>query len=290
MSGWISIHRKIQDHWLWEDGTFDKRSAWIDLLLLVNHEERKILFDNDLKTIKRGQRIISMQQLQERWKWSNTKVRNFLKLLEKDNMIKLEIAPRKYTLVTIVNYSDYQNIKNKKHHRNITEAPEEHHESTTEASQEHINNNDNNDNNVCMYDGKMKRIINLLENNLGIVPPILRDEISKYSKTFNEDMFSEAIKIAANNKKRTVNYVLGVLRNWRDNNILTIDDLEALRREKELEREKESQKKAYNSPIKKTRFHNFKQQSDKYTSNELEDVASRKRQKHLESLKRLSGE
>ncbi|WP_195839084.1 DnaD domain protein [Anaerosalibacter bizertensis] len=282
MSGWISIHRKIQDHWLWQEKPFDKRSAWIDLLLMANHKDNKFLLGNELIEVKRGSFITSEYKLMDRWGWSKTKVRNFLKLLEDDKMI-IKISDRKKTTLTIVNYNDYQISE-------TTKEPLKDYGETTKEPHKNPNNNDNNDNNsLCMYDENFKNIIRLLEKNTGVIPPILIDEIYEYSNVFNLDMFSEATKIAANNKKRTVNYILGILRNWKDNNILTIDDLEALRREKEIERQQKQQNqqyknKQYNQP-KKTKFHNFEQRTDKYSADQLDDIAERKMLEHLERLR-----
>ena len=333
MSGWISIHRKIQDHWLWKEKPFDKRSAWIDILLMVNHEDKKVLLRNELIEVKRGSRITSIRQLCERWGWSNTKVKNFLNLLEKDNMLIVKSDSKKTTL-TVVNYNDYQdkdhtrndteasgNIaenKNKKSEENIfqngnkniefsdakkdsvnignnsniewasdregdTRATVKRHQNDSKTTQEHTNNNDNNDNknSICMYDENLKNIVRLLEENIGVIPPILIDEINEYSKIFDIKMFGEAIKIAAGNKSRNVPYVLGILRNWKDNNILAIDDLEVLRREKEIEKQEKQQQqyrnKQYNKP-KKTRFHNFEQRTDKYSADDLEEIARKKRE------------
>ena len=107
--GWVSIHRSIYDNWIWNDKEqFDKRSAWIDLLLMVNHEDNKVLIDGELKIVKRGQRITSLNKLSKRWKWSRKKVTNFLQTLEEDDMIILKKEQGKYTTITIVNYSFYQ--------------------------------------------------------------------------------------------------------------------------------------------------------------------------------------
>ncbi|MCR2042671.1 hypothetical protein [Anaerosalibacter massiliensis] len=62
-----------------------------------------------------------------------------------------------------------------------------------------------------MYDENLKNIVRLLEENMGVIPPILIDEIYEYSKIFSLQMFSEAIKIAVGNKSRRVPYVLGIL-------------------------------------------------------------------------------
>ena len=162
--GWISVHRKIEDDWLWKDKPFSKGQAWVDLLLMVNHEDSKILFNGELVEIKRGQRITSIKKLCDRWGWSNKKVKRFLELLQKDDKIRLEIAPRKATTITIVNYSFYQDEAPAK-------ASRKHHGSTTEASQKHINNNDNNVNNVNNDNNNDDDISNM---NLG------QDEMEEY--------------------------------------------------------------------------------------------------------------
>lgn len=123
MSGWISIHRKMQNHWLWQEKPFDKRSAWIDLILLANYKDNKFLLGNELIEVNRGSFIISELKLMERWGWSKTKVRNFLKLLEGDNMI-IKKSDTKKTTLTIVNYNDYQDVE-------TTRRPVEDHEKTT---------------------------------------------------------------------------------------------------------------------------------------------------------------
>ena len=106
--GWISIHRKIQDCWIWTDEEFSKGQAWVDLLLLVNHKDTKIPFNGEFITVKAGQRITSIASLAERWKWSRHKVSDFLNILEKDEMIT-QIRDNKKTLITIVNFEVYQN-------------------------------------------------------------------------------------------------------------------------------------------------------------------------------------
>lgn len=114
MEGWISIHRQIKENWIWKDNEpFDKRSAWIDLLLTVNHKSKKIPFENDFIEIERGQTLTSIKQLSERWKWSRHKVSDFLDRLERDTMI-VQVRDTKKTLVSIVNYDTYQVVEEKK--------------------------------------------------------------------------------------------------------------------------------------------------------------------------------
>lgn len=114
MEGWISIHRQIKENWVWKNNEpFDKRSAWIDLILTVNHKSKKIPFENDFIEIERGQTLTSIKHLAERWKWSRHKVSDFLDQLEQDTMI-VQVRDTRKTLVSIVNYDKYQVVLEKK--------------------------------------------------------------------------------------------------------------------------------------------------------------------------------
>ena len=114
MEGWIKIYRQIRNHWIWKDKEpFDKRSAWIDLLLSVNHKSKKIPFENDFIEIERGQTLTSIKQLAERWSWSRHKVSDYLNQLEQDTMI-VQVRDTRKTLVSIVNYNKYQPILEQK--------------------------------------------------------------------------------------------------------------------------------------------------------------------------------
>lgn len=110
MEGWIRIYRRLRDSWIWKDKEpFDKRSAWIDLLLTVNHKNKKIPFENTFIEIERGQTLTSIKQLAERWRWSRHKVSDFLDQLEQDTMI-IQVRDTRKTLVSIVNYEKYQSM------------------------------------------------------------------------------------------------------------------------------------------------------------------------------------
>jgi|SRR5690625_3525234 len=132
--GFIKLHRKIQDHWLFEEKrTFSKFEAWIDMLLMANHKENKVVLGNELITIERGQFITSIRKLGERWNWSNTKVTNFLEILKQDEMITYKKDTKK-TVITIVKYSVYHDNENAKTTR-------ERHDKDTKATREHTNKN-----------------------------------------------------------------------------------------------------------------------------------------------------
>jgi hypothetical protein len=137
MLGWIKLHRSIADHWVFQDA--EKLKRWIDILLLVNHEGAKVNIGNDLFECNRGQSIRSLQSWAERWKCSKGAARNFLELLEKDQMITLENLT-KTTRLTVCKYDTYQDVAH---------APKTHGERTVNAPKTHgdLNKKDNNKNN-----------------------------------------------------------------------------------------------------------------------------------------------
>lgn len=141
--GWVPIYRRLQDHWLWQDKPFSKQAAWIDMLLLANHDDNKIVLGNEVVKVKCGSFITSEVKLMERWGWGKAKTRAFLDLLQSDEMI-VKKADRKKTTITIVNYRDYAVLE-------TTNRPQADCEQTNSRPIADTNNNDNNDNNENKY-------------------------------------------------------------------------------------------------------------------------------------------
>lgn len=141
--GWISIHRKMQNHWLWEEKrVYSKAEAWIDLLLSVNHTEAKVLIKSCVYHVKRGQTIMSLGTLSTRWNWNKSKTRRFLKFLESESMIELK-NELKTTRVTICKYDDYQQQRN----ANETRMKRKRNANETQMKPNNNDNNENNENN-----------------------------------------------------------------------------------------------------------------------------------------------
>ena len=105
--GWIKLHRKILDCFIWQDKPYDKARAWIDLLLIAMHHDKKMLIDDEVVVIQRGSFMTSIVKLADRWGWSRNKVVRYLDMLESEHMLNTKRTP-KGTLITIVKYDDYQ--------------------------------------------------------------------------------------------------------------------------------------------------------------------------------------
>ncbi len=220
--GWISIYRKIQDSWLWQDKIFSKGQAWIDLLLSANHQDKKIVFDSDLITVKRGEVITSIRKLCNKWGWSNSKVKKFLKLLQEDKIILFKCDNKK-TTINIVNYSIYQDVNKSE---NDTETPQKNIKSISDQYQKHTNNNDNNVNN----DNNNKYSPNSIEFRLASYLFNFIKRNNEKAKEPNFDIWSKQFDYILRIDKREVEEIKEVIK-WSQNdsfwfkNILSPDKL-----------------------------------------------------------------
>lgn len=217
--GWIKLHRCIRSSWVWNDKPFNRGSAWMDLIMMVNHEDKKIIFNGNLTEVKRGSCITSIRKLGERWGWSNKKIKLFLDQLKLDEMITYE-SNTKRTLVTIENYSLYQSKETPKIQQSTTEETLKHNKSITEAYQKHTNKNDKEliKNDKEQQERKEGDLLLLYETlGFGTINSIAAGDIELLEKEYTETWVQEAFKEANSNGIRTMNYVKGILKNWKTN-------------------------------------------------------------------------
>lgn len=106
--GYVSIHRKIRDNEIWtEESPFDRRSAWIDLIMMANIENKPVVYRGNQIIVKRGQVYTSIRKLSSRWFWGKDRVNRYINLLVELGMVERTTLPYA-TVLTIVKYSDYQ--------------------------------------------------------------------------------------------------------------------------------------------------------------------------------------
>ena len=202
--GWVSIHRSIQDNWLWEEKPFDKKSAWIDLILLANHKDNKFLLGNELIEVPAGSFVTSEVKLMGRWGWGKSKLRSYLKLLEQEDMI-VKKSDRKKTVIEVVKYSVYQ--KNEEasvpppDHKQTSSRPVADHKQTTNVPLPDTNNNVNNDNNDNNADnGNNKEIDNTPKGEMISKPKIDYQKLVNYWNDTCLDL-PKVIKLTKNRKQ-----------------------------------------------------------------------------------------
>lgn len=105
--GWIKVHRGIRSSWIWDFDNPKMTMAWLDLLMMMNHSDKKIMVDSEPFLVKRGSRFTSITKLAERWKVTRVTARKWLEAFKKDGMVSTKVY-RHGTLITVEKYSVYQ--------------------------------------------------------------------------------------------------------------------------------------------------------------------------------------
>jgi len=109
--GWISIHRQILECDIWAtDEPYNKRDAWIYLLLKASRHDHNLLVKGHIVPLKRGEICASERYLATAWKWSRGKVKRYLNILLSLNMIEMRTTEQAThePIISIVNYDYYQ--------------------------------------------------------------------------------------------------------------------------------------------------------------------------------------
>jgi hypothetical protein len=149
--GWIKLHRDIKHHWVFQRGDYLK--AWLFLILRANHKDNKTLFSDiipEIVEIKRGEVVTSLNILGKELGWSTSKVRRFLKKLQKDNMIVMKNEKR-WTHLSISNYDTYQDVR----HTDETPATRER---ITGDNNRRMNKNDKNEKKSLSKEEQLNKI------------------------------------------------------------------------------------------------------------------------------------
>ncbi|HEJ7668425.1 TPA: DnaD domain-containing protein [Staphylococcus aureus] len=251
MTGWISIDRSIQNHWLFkEKRTFSKFEAWIYLLMESNHSKAKVPIGNQIVTVERGQRLTSILTLSDLFNWSRFKVKTFLDLLESDGMLEVKTTS-KYTLITIVNYDFYQSEQGRNQHQNDIKPTSKQHQSninpTSKQHQTNTNNNDNKDNNEKNVNNEKKKTTAFdffQDNGFGFITSYNLDDLNYYLDSFENDsdeIVTASLKIAKDRNKVTWGYAKSILNTWLNANLKSIEQVRAFEKQ-QLESKKQNYK------------------------------------------------
>lgn len=170
--GWVKLSRQLTEHWLWKRFPFSYGQAWVDLILIANHEDVKIPYKGKMIICKKGTVNRSISSLAERWKWSRDKTRRFLDLLEADGMCVVNATTNR-TTITLVNYESFQVSPSTNSTTNDTT------DKATSRQRVDTNKNDKNDKNI------------LPKGNRATFSPPTLDEVRDYCNERNNNVVPE---------------------------------------------------------------------------------------------------
>lgn len=144
MEGWIKLHRKITEHWIFSNPHYFR--AWVIMLFTVNYEPKKCLISGLLVECDRGQSVLSLESWVDLFgvskksgAWTFQKVRTFFDLLEQDGMITKENMI-KTTRITICNYNTYQEVQQPSNNQVTTKQQPSNNQVTTTKERKEVKN------------------------------------------------------------------------------------------------------------------------------------------------------
>ena len=171
--GYVLLQRMIMNsdiYPLQKKRPFTRSEAWIDMILLAEYEDGRVL--------KRGQFNHSNRYLGKRWKWDKMKVHRFFKKLQSEQRISIHIdtpsdtgsdtgsdtaSDTPQTIVSILKYNDLQGYKKKSDTASDTDTD------TDSDTQTDTNNNVNNKRNkkINTYSVHFSEVWNIYPNKNG---------------------------------------------------------------------------------------------------------------------------
>ncbi|EAC6356870.1 DnaD domain protein, partial [Listeria monocytogenes] len=261
-SGWIKIYRSLQEHWIWENEKYLK--WWLDLLILANHQDRDILINGELITIKRGQKHTSELWLSNRWNADRKQVRKFLELLKKNDMITITKSRQKGTTYEISNYNDFQGISEEIRTTKGTTI-----DTTEDTTKEHqmVQRKGHKQELKNLRIKELKKDINnnsdlnfkdfWEQNGFGMMLPVELDKLLAWVDDFagNREIVMKALEVTSEQgaNKRNYAYVNKILKNWESRGFKTIADVDAAEKQRQIELEQKYNKPAFNKYNKQTK-------------------------------------
>jgi len=171
--GCVLLSRSLMDSAVFQNEKWLK--VWIWCLMKANHKKMNVPIvtgkGSTVVEIDRGQFIFGRHRAAKELKLTGSTIRNIMEKLKKLENLDM-CSDTHFSIVTIRNYSQYQNIKN---YKGQAKGQAKDNQRTTKGQPKDTNNNDNNEKNDKKKDiyGEFKNVL------------LTEDEYSKLQKKFN---------------------------------------------------------------------------------------------------------
>lgn len=103
----LKLNRRFFDHLFWNEAReYSRAEAWLDLVQMARFEAKQEIIQDKVIDVRKGEIPASRRYLEKRWQWGSTKVRNYLKMLEKMGMVT-QRTTQGQTIIALVKYERY---------------------------------------------------------------------------------------------------------------------------------------------------------------------------------------
>lgn len=268
--GWIKLYRSIRSNWIWANGNERYAKWWMDLIMMVNHEPRKVLVNGNLITIGVGQRLTSIKKLSETWGTTRRTVDRFLSLLEEDKMIEVQKTKTKGTTIKVLHYADYQTFPPETGKGSAQQRAQRTAQRTTHKQEpkELLKNLEKEKEKKSLSSLGRGELVKFWENNgFGMISSKTREDLMYWVDDFKKIGSSEeqaiaivkkALDISVDNNVRRYNYANSILQNWESKKLTSVEAIKAL----EIKRQQDKQQQAIGRSMASQVYHNQGDVSD----------------------------
>lgn len=272
--GFITLTRVIlSNDEFREDAPLSKRDAYIELVLMASFTEETVMNGGEEIPLHRGQVLVSERDLMARFRWGNTKVRNFLKWLVDEGIATIDKAVCKAgskavrkAVLTLVNYGieSYRKAVDKAVDKAVNKAVSENERKEAKESK----SNCYSDTSDTMYPSYPSNSLEVNKNKNNTSTDDFDEFWAAYPK--KENKYPAMQSYAKARQKVTADEIMQGLIRYKQY-------IQAESTEKQFialastwlnqhrwENKYEIEKKPDTAPVKKTQFHNFEERHTDY--------------------------
>lgn len=247
--GWIVLHRKLLDKPIWFESTAEQKVILITLLLMANHAEKEWEWQGQKYVAKPGQFVTSLPKIVEACGngISIQNVRTALKRFEKYEFLT-DQSTKKNRLITINNWAFYQDNPNQPNRHTNSQLTVNQQSANSQLTS---NNNDKQINNVTnnvVVDEQVdpiSKVIRTYEQVFGLANPITIQTIQFWCQDLSPELVIKALEITSKSNARNFKYTEAILRSWEKQGIQTIEDVDALEKQREVQQQEKPKPKLY---------------------------------------------
>ncbi len=247
--GWIKLYRELLEKPIWFESTPEQKTILITLLLMANHEGRQWEWQGQKYYAAPGQFVTSLPKIVEACGpgISIKNVRTALKRFEKYGFLA-DKSTNKNRLITINNWAFYQD-KPDGHGRQTGSQVADNRQATGSqvASNKNVRNKECKNIDVVVNEqvDPISKAIRTYEQVFGLANPITIQNIQFWCQDLSPELVIKALEITSSNNARSFKYTEAILRSWEKQGIQTIEDVDALEKQREVQQQEKPKPKLY---------------------------------------------
>lgn len=217
---------------VWSDPNYLK--LWMYCLMKATHKEREIIVGNAVVTLEPGQFITGRESLADdlnkgakpKQRLSEKTWYRYLENLERWQMLTIN-KTNKYSVISILKWAEYQGND----HQMSNKSPSDDHQMSTNKNVKNVKNLSSS----SMVDSDLKEVMEFYQSNLqaGITEsPHNQSVLLEIYDDWGKELLLAAMKLASEQEKKGTAFLKGILNNWKEAGVQTVED--ARRHEKEF--------------------------------------------------------